>query len=41
MRLRHASRVFENLAQADRAALSTLAADDILASRVFQSREPS
>lgn len=41
MRLRHASRVFENLARADRAALSTLAADDILASRVFQSREPS
>jgi len=39
MRLRHASRVFENLAQADRAALSTLAADDILASRVFQSSE--
>jgi probable Rubsico expression protein CbbX len=41
MRLRHASRVFENLAQADRAALSTLAADDILASRVFQSSEPA
>ena len=39
MRLRHASRVFENLAHADRAALSTLAADDILASRVFRSPE--
>jgi probable Rubsico expression protein CbbX len=34
-RLRHASRVFARLADADRELLSTLAAPDILASRVF------
>jgi probable Rubsico expression protein CbbX len=34
-RLRHASRVFERLGSADRETLSTLVADDILASRVF------
>jgi probable Rubsico expression protein CbbX len=34
-RLRHASRVFEKLADADRDALVTIVADDILASRVF------
>jgi probable Rubsico expression protein CbbX len=34
-RLRHASRVFDRLATADRALLATLVADDILASRVF------
>ncbi|HUI99180.1 MAG TPA: CbbX protein [Usitatibacter sp.] len=36
MRLRHASRVFERLGEADRDALITLVADDILASRVFE-----
>jgi len=35
-RLRHARRVFDRLAGADRALLSTLAASDILASRVFE-----
>ncbi|MGE5096125.1 MAG: CbbX protein [Betaproteobacteria bacterium] len=35
-RLRHASRVFARLHEADREALSTLVAEDILASRVFQ-----
>jgi probable Rubsico expression protein CbbX len=34
-RLRHASRVFARLGEADREALSTIVADDILASRVF------
>jgi AAA lid domain-containing protein/ATPase family protein associated with various cellular activities (AAA) len=40
-RLRHASRVFEKLAQADREALTTLVAQDILASRVFEPEESS
>jgi probable Rubsico expression protein CbbX len=35
-RLRHASRVFERLNEADRTVLTTLAAGDILASRVFE-----
>ena len=35
-RLRHASRVFARLHEADREALTTLAADDILSSRLFQ-----
>ena len=35
-RLRHASRVFARLGGADRAALTTIVAEDILASRVFQ-----
>jgi probable Rubsico expression protein CbbX len=35
-RLRHASRIFAQLATADRAALMTLAAADILASRIFE-----
>ena len=35
-RLRHASRVFAQLAAADRATLTTLIAADILSSRVFQ-----
>jgi probable Rubsico expression protein CbbX len=35
-RLRHASRVFARLHEADREALSTIAADDILSSRLFQ-----
>jgi probable Rubsico expression protein CbbX len=34
-RLRHASRIFERLGEADRDALTTLVATDILASRVF------
>jgi probable Rubsico expression protein CbbX len=34
-RLRHASRVFGRIEEADRDALSTIVADDILASRVF------
>jgi probable Rubsico expression protein CbbX len=34
-RLRHASRIFANLDTADREALTTIIADDILASRVF------
>ncbi|HXN14826.1 MAG TPA: CbbX protein, partial [Usitatibacter sp.] len=34
-RLRHASRVFAQLAQADRDTLTTFVAEDILASRVF------
>jgi probable Rubsico expression protein CbbX len=35
-RLRHASRLFGHIAGADRDTLSTICADDILASRVFQ-----
>jgi hypothetical protein len=35
-RLRHASRVFASLADADREELTTIVADDILASRVFE-----
>ena len=35
-RLRHASRVFARLHEADREALTTIAADDILSSRLFQ-----
>ena len=38
-RLRHASRVFPDLGAADRAALTTIAAPDILASRVFEPGE--
>jgi hypothetical protein len=34
-RLRHASRVFARLDSADREALTTIVAEDILASRVF------
>ncbi len=37
-RLRHASRVFARLESADREALTTIVADDILASRVFDDR---
>ncbi|HEY4999720.1 MAG TPA: CbbX protein [Usitatibacter sp.] len=40
-RLRHASRLFGRLEGADREALSTLVADDILASRVFDDPEVS
>ncbi len=39
-RLRHASRVFSRLATADRETLSTLVAEDILASRVFEDEAP-
>ena len=39
-RLRHASRVFARLDAADRALLSTIVADDILASRVFETETP-
>ncbi len=35
-RLRHASRVFARLGEADRDALTTIVADDILASRIFE-----
>lgn len=38
-RLRHASRVFSDLARADREALTTIRAEDILASRVFDDDE--
>jgi probable Rubsico expression protein CbbX len=38
-RLRHASRVFSDLAHADREALTTIRAEDILASRVFDDDE--
>ena len=40
-RLRHASRLFPRLATADRAALTTLVAGDILASRVFDEAPPA
>jgi hypothetical protein len=39
-RLRHAGRVFERIATADRALLSTISAEDILASRVFAPSGP-
>jgi len=39
-RLRHASRVFSDLAAADRAALTTIVAADILSSRVFEGEAP-
>jgi len=39
-RLRHASRVFARLDSADRELLTTVTADDILASRVFESSDP-
>jgi probable Rubsico expression protein CbbX len=38
-RLRHASRVFARLHEADREALSTIVAQDILASRVFEEQD--
>jgi probable Rubsico expression protein CbbX len=38
-RLRHASRVFARLGSADREALTTIVADDILASRVFEEED--
>ena len=37
-RLRHASRIFADLGEADREALTTIVADDILASRVFDAQ---
>ncbi len=40
-RLRHASRVFASLDRADRAMLTTLVAEDILASRVFEDPRPA
>ncbi len=40
-RLRHASRIFPGLAGADRAALTTIVADDILASRIFEPQDGS
>jgi hypothetical protein len=39
-RLRHARRVFDRIATADRALLSTIRAEDILASRVFEADPP-
>jgi hypothetical protein len=38
-RLRHASRLFGQIAQASRDALSTISAEDILASRVLQAAQ--
>ena len=38
-RLRHASRVFTSLGSADREALTTIVAEDILASRVFEEED--
>ncbi len=40
-RLRHASRVFARLETADREALTTIVAEDILASRVFENASPA
>ena len=37
-RLRHASRIFADLGDADREALTTIVADDILASRIFDAQ---